>query len=54
MLHNVTIPCLDLKLQNAKIKFEAVQKFSEVFDSGAFILGQEITNFEKIWQNIWG
>ncbi|MDR1890824.1 MAG: DegT/DnrJ/EryC1/StrS family aminotransferase [Puniceicoccales bacterium] len=47
MLHNVKVPFLDLKLQNAKIKSEAMEKFSEVFDSGAFILGQEVTNFEK-------
>jgi hypothetical protein len=48
MLHNIKVPFLDLKLRNVKIKFEAMQKFSEIFDSGAFILGQSVTNFEKI------
>jgi hypothetical protein len=54
MLHNVKVPFLDLKLQNAKIKFEAMEKFSEVFDSGAFILRQEVRNFEKIEKHISG
>ncbi|MDR2779003.1 MAG: DegT/DnrJ/EryC1/StrS family aminotransferase [Puniceicoccales bacterium] len=47
MLRNVKVPLLDLKDQNAKIKAKAMEKFSEVFDSGTFILGKEVTNFEK-------
>jgi dTDP-4-amino-4,6-dideoxygalactose transaminase len=47
MFHSVKVPFLDLKNQNSKIKSEAMEKFSEVFDSAAFILGKEVTIFEK-------
>jgi dTDP-4-amino-4,6-dideoxygalactose transaminase len=47
MFHGVKVPFLDLKNQNSKIKSEAMEKFSEIFDSAAFILGKEVTIFEK-------
>jgi dTDP-4-amino-4,6-dideoxygalactose transaminase len=47
MFQGMEVPFLDLKIQNSKIKFEAMGKFSEIFDSGTFILGEEVTTFEK-------
>ncbi|MDR2603479.1 MAG: DegT/DnrJ/EryC1/StrS family aminotransferase [Puniceicoccales bacterium] len=41
------VPFFDLKNQNSEIKSEAMGKFSEIFDAGAFILGEEVTIFEK-------
>lgn len=41
------VPLLDLKIQNSRIKDKAVGKFSEIFDSGTFILGKETELFEK-------
>jgi dTDP-4-amino-4,6-dideoxygalactose transaminase len=47
MFQGMEVSFLDLKIQNSKIKFEAMGKFSEIFDSGTFILGEEVTTFEK-------
>jgi dTDP-4-amino-4,6-dideoxygalactose transaminase len=47
MFKSMEIPFFDLKIQNSKIKFEAMEKFSEIFDSGTFILGEEVTILEK-------
>ncbi|MDR2432333.1 MAG: DegT/DnrJ/EryC1/StrS family aminotransferase [Puniceicoccales bacterium] len=47
MFHGVRVPFFDLKNQNLKIKSEAIEKFSEIFDSAAFILGEEVIIFEK-------
>ncbi|MDR1413564.1 MAG: DegT/DnrJ/EryC1/StrS family aminotransferase [Puniceicoccales bacterium] len=41
------IPLLDLQIQNSKIRNDAIEKFSSVFDLGAFILGREVEAFEK-------
>jgi dTDP-4-amino-4,6-dideoxygalactose transaminase len=41
------IPLFDLKIQNLKIKNEALERFSKVFDSGSFILGEEVNGFER-------
>ena len=41
------VPLFDIKLQNAKIREAAIDRFSKVFDSSAFVLGEGVKNFEQ-------
>jgi dTDP-4-amino-4,6-dideoxygalactose transaminase len=43
----VNVKLLDLVAQNGELKGELVEKFSEIVDSGNFILGPEVEQFEK-------
>ena len=43
----MAIPLLDLKLQYATIRDEALKVTAEVYDSQAFILGKRVDEFEK-------
>lgn len=43
----MNVPLFDIKRQNEHIRHLAIEKFSEIFDSGKFILGDEVENFEK-------
>jgi dTDP-4-amino-4,6-dideoxygalactose transaminase len=43
----VNVKLLDLAIQNEELKSELVEKFSEILDSGCFILGPEVEQFEK-------
>ncbi|MDR3144523.1 MAG: DegT/DnrJ/EryC1/StrS family aminotransferase [Puniceicoccales bacterium] len=42
----VKIPLFDPSIQNSKIRSDAIGKFSEIFDSGEFILGKDVELFE--------
>lgn len=46
-IQTVRVPFLDLKNINLKIKKELLQKMDEVVESGWFILGEQVENFEK-------
>jgi dTDP-4-amino-4,6-dideoxygalactose transaminase len=41
------VPLIDLRAQNSKLREEATEKFLRVFDSGSYILGEEVEKFEK-------
>jgi dTDP-4-amino-4,6-dideoxygalactose transaminase len=41
------MPLFDLRIQNSELRDAAVEKFLKVFDSGSFILGGEVVEFEK-------
>ncbi|MDR2737829.1 MAG: DegT/DnrJ/EryC1/StrS family aminotransferase [Puniceicoccales bacterium] len=41
------VPFLDLKIQNSKLKNDAMGRISKVFDSGNFILSDEVSAFER-------
>ncbi|MDR2436214.1 MAG: DegT/DnrJ/EryC1/StrS family aminotransferase [Puniceicoccales bacterium] len=43
----MNVKLLDLVAQNGRLKTELIEKFSEIIDSGNFILGPEVERFEK-------
>jgi dTDP-4-amino-4,6-dideoxygalactose transaminase len=46
MLHNRTIPMLDIKAQHEPIKEEIKSALKDILESGRFILGDNVSNFE--------
>jgi dTDP-4-amino-4,6-dideoxygalactose transaminase len=46
-LRAVKVPLFDPRIQNAALRDEAMEKFAAVFDSGSFILGDGVEEFEK-------
>ncbi len=50
----MNVPLFDIKRQNEHIKQLAIEKFSEIFDSGKFILGDDVEKFEKNISNYLG
>jgi dTDP-4-amino-4,6-dideoxygalactose transaminase len=47
MLNNRTIPMLDIKAQHEPIKEEIKSALKDILESGRFILGDNVINFEK-------
>jgi dTDP-4-amino-4,6-dideoxygalactose transaminase len=45
--NSVNVKLLDLVIQNGELKSELIEKFSEILDSGCFILGSEVEQFER-------
>jgi len=43
----MSVPLLDLKRQNAPLRAELLQAFERVLDSGQYILGKEVEQFER-------
>ena len=42
----MNVPLLDVNRQNSKLREAAIEKFAKIFDSGVFILGEDV-NFSK-------
>lgn len=45
----ITVPFLDLKTLNLSIKSQLDQAYERVVNSGTYILGEEVTDFEQQW-----
>ena len=43
----MNVPLLDVNRQNSKLREAAIEKFAKIFDSGVFILGEDVEIFEK-------
>ena len=43
----MNVPLLDVNRQNSKLMEAAIEKFAKIFDSGVFILGEDVEIFEK-------
>lgn len=43
----MNVPLLDVNRQNSKLREAAIKKIAKIFDSGVFILGEDVETFEK-------
>src|SRR5437870_4979271 len=51
---SMLIPLVDLKAQHRQIADEVQQGFARLFESTAFILGEEVAAFEREFARFWG
>jgi dTDP-4-amino-4,6-dideoxygalactose transaminase len=50
----MSVPLLDLKRQNTPLRAELLQAFERVMDSGQYILGKEVEQFERLAASVAG